>query len=165
MPSSHLIFCCPLLLLPPIPPSIRVFSNESTLHMRWPKYWSLNILRHCLSLGLEWKLIFSSPVATTEFSQFAGILSAALSQHHLSVFTNIGTHSKRKYFLKKQCTFSFIVCFLFIKLVSYKCFILGMQCLLVFITSSLKILITMLDIYVIRMDYCLTDWYKIGSYP
>ena len=39
MPSSHLILCCPLLLLPPIPPSIRVFSNESTLHMRWPKYW------------------------------------------------------------------------------------------------------------------------------
>ena len=39
MPSSHLILCRPLLLLPPIPPSIRVFSNESTLCMRWPKYW------------------------------------------------------------------------------------------------------------------------------
>ena len=42
MPSSHLILCRPLLLLPPIPPSIRVFSNESTLLMRWPKYWSFN---------------------------------------------------------------------------------------------------------------------------
>ena len=42
MPSSHLIFCHPLLLLPPIPPSIRVFSNESTLLMRWPKYWSFS---------------------------------------------------------------------------------------------------------------------------
>jgi len=42
MPSSHLIFCCPLLLLPPIPPSIRVFSNESILHMRWPKYRSFS---------------------------------------------------------------------------------------------------------------------------
>ena len=42
MPSSHLILCCPLILLPPIPPSIRVFSNESTLHMRWPKYWSFS---------------------------------------------------------------------------------------------------------------------------
>jgi len=42
MPSSHLILCCPLLLLPLIPPSIRVFSNESTLHMRWPKYWSFS---------------------------------------------------------------------------------------------------------------------------
>ena len=42
MPSSHLILCRPLLLLPPIPPSIRVFSNETTLHMRWPKYWSFS---------------------------------------------------------------------------------------------------------------------------
>ena len=42
MPSSHLILCCPLLLLPPIPPSIRVFSSESTLHMRWSKYWSFS---------------------------------------------------------------------------------------------------------------------------
>ena len=61
MPSSHLILCRPLLLLPPIPPSIRVFSNESTLHMRWPKYWSfsfsiipskemVNIKHRCLTL-------------------------------------------------------------------------------------------------------------------
>ena len=42
MPSSHLILCRPLLLLAPVPPSIRVFSNESTLHMRWPKYWSFS---------------------------------------------------------------------------------------------------------------------------
>ena len=42
MPSSHLIICHPLLLLPPIPPSIRVFSNESTLRVRWPKYWSFS---------------------------------------------------------------------------------------------------------------------------
>ena len=42
MPSRHLILCCPLLLLPPIPPCIRVFSNESTLRMRWPKYWSFS---------------------------------------------------------------------------------------------------------------------------
>ena len=43
MPSSHLIVCRPLLLLPALPPSIKVFSNESTLHMRWPKYWSFSI--------------------------------------------------------------------------------------------------------------------------
>ena len=42
MPSSHLILCHPLLILPPIPSSIRIFSNESTLHMRWPKYWSFS---------------------------------------------------------------------------------------------------------------------------
>ena len=43
MPSRHLILCRPLLLLAPIPPNIRVFSNESTLHMRWPKYWSFSL--------------------------------------------------------------------------------------------------------------------------
>ena len=44
MPSNHLILCHPLLLLPPVPPSIRVFSSESTLHMRWPKYWSFSLI-------------------------------------------------------------------------------------------------------------------------
>ena len=48
MPSSHLILCCPLLLLPPVPPSIRVFSNESTLRMRWPKYWSFSFSKTLL---------------------------------------------------------------------------------------------------------------------
>ena len=42
MPSNHLILCRPLLLLPPIPPTIRVFSSESTLHMKWPKYWGFS---------------------------------------------------------------------------------------------------------------------------
>ena len=42
MPSSHTILCCPLLLLPPVPPTIRVFSNESTLCIRWPKYWNFS---------------------------------------------------------------------------------------------------------------------------
>ena len=61
MPSSHLILCRPLLLLPPIPPSIRVFSNESTLLMRWPKYWSLsfhispsNEHRGLISFRMDW---------------------------------------------------------------------------------------------------------------
>ena len=61
MPSSHLILCHPLLLLPPIPPSIRVFSNESTLCMRWPKYWnfSFNISpsnehRGLISFRMDW---------------------------------------------------------------------------------------------------------------
>ena len=56
-------------------------------HVRWVQLCgSLSILWHCLSLGLEWKLTFSSPVATAEFSKFAGIFRAALSQHHLSGF-------------------------------------------------------------------------------
>src|SRR5574339_920911 len=61
MPSSHLILCHPLLLLPPIPPSIRVFSNESTLCIRWPKYWSFTFsiipskeLPGLISFRMDW---------------------------------------------------------------------------------------------------------------
>ena len=61
MPSSHLILCHPLLILPPIPPSIRVFSNESTLRMRWPKYWSFSFsispskeIRGLISFRMDW---------------------------------------------------------------------------------------------------------------
>ena len=56
MPSSHLILCRPLLLLPPIPPSIRVFSNESTLRMRWPKYWNRGgyILQDRVANAMSW---------------------------------------------------------------------------------------------------------------
>ena len=61
MPSSHLILCRPLLLLPPILPSIRVFSNESALHMRWPKYWSFSFsiipskeIPGLISFGMDW---------------------------------------------------------------------------------------------------------------
>ena len=61
MPSSHLILCRPLLLLPPTPPSIRVFSNESTLHMRWPKYWSFSfsiipykVIPGLISFRMDW---------------------------------------------------------------------------------------------------------------
>ena len=61
MPSSHFILCHPLLLLPPIPPSIRVFSNESTLCMRWPEYWSFsfkispfNEHRGLISFRMDW---------------------------------------------------------------------------------------------------------------
>ena len=59
MPSSHLILCRPLLLLPPIPPSIRVFSNESALCIRWPKYWSFSFNispsnEHTVLISLSW---------------------------------------------------------------------------------------------------------------
>ena len=56
MPSSHLILCRPLLFLPPIPASIRVFSNESTLLMRWPKYWSFSLVEMKLMQPL-WKIV------------------------------------------------------------------------------------------------------------
>ena len=66
MPSSHLIFCPPTLRLPPIPPSIRVFSNESTLHMRWPKYWSFSFsiipskeIPGLISFRMDWLDLFA----------------------------------------------------------------------------------------------------------
>ena len=69
MPSSHLILCGPLLLLPPIPPSIRVFSNDSTLHMRWPKYWSFTFSiipskEHpgLISFRMDWLGLLASPL-------------------------------------------------------------------------------------------------------
>ena len=80
MPSSHLIFCRPLLLLPPIPPSIRVFSNESTLRMRWPKYWSFSFsiipskeIPGLISFGIDWLDLFA----------VQGTLKSLL-QHHSS---------------------------------------------------------------------------------
>ena len=64
MPSSHLILCHLLLLLPPIPPSIRVISNESTLHMRWPKYWSFSFsiipskeIPGLISFRMDWLVV------------------------------------------------------------------------------------------------------------
>ena len=80
MPSSHLILCRPLFLLPPIPPSIRVFSSESTLHMRWPKYWSIDLNLQCFkmaAIGMRRTIIF-------HFLQAAQIVrSLDLIQHTL----------------------------------------------------------------------------------
>ena len=80
MPSSHLILCRPLLLLPPIPPSIRVFSNESTLPMRQPKYWSFSFsiipskeIPGLISFRMDWLDLFA----------IQGTLKSLL-QHHSS---------------------------------------------------------------------------------
>uniref|UniRef100_A0A4W2IHN2 RNA-directed DNA polymerase n=1 Tax=Bos indicus x Bos taurus TaxID=30522 RepID=A0A4W2IHN2_BOBOX len=88
MPSSHLILCCPLLLLPPIPPSIRVFSNESTLHMRWPKDWSFSFsiipskeIPGLISFRMDW----------LDLLAVQGTLKSLL-QHHSSK-TSILRHS------------------------------------------------------------------------
>ena len=89
MPSSHLILCHPLLLLPPIPPSIRVFSNESTLCMRWPKYWSFSFsiipskeipgLISLQSKGLA--RVFSN--TTVQKHQFFGAQPSSQSNSHI----------------------------------------------------------------------------------
>ena len=80
MPSNQLILCCPLLLLPPIPPSIRVFSNESTLHMRWPKYWSFS---SSISPSKEHPGLISFRMDWLDLLAVQGTLKSLL-QHHSS---------------------------------------------------------------------------------
>ena len=97
MPSSHLILCHPLLLLPPIPPSIRVFSNESTLHMRWPKFWSFSF---SISPSKEHsRLIFR--MDWLDLLAVQGTLKSLLQHHnskasilHHSAFFNLTLTSK-----------------------------------------------------------------------
>ena len=104
MPSSHLILCHPLLLLPPIPPSIRVFSNESTLHMRWPKYWSFTFSmspskQHpgLISFRMDWLDLFGVQGTSRVFSntttpQLKSINSLVLSFLHSPTLTSIHDH-------------------------------------------------------------------------
>ena len=104
MPSSHLILCRPLLLLPPIPPSITVFSNESTLRVSWPKYWSFGFSiipsKEIPGLnGLQNGLVGSpcSPRDSQESSptpQFKSINSSVLSFLHSPTLTSIHDYLK-----------------------------------------------------------------------
>ena len=80
MPSSHLILCRPLLLLPPIPPSIRVFSNESTLLMSWPKYWNFSF---SISPSKEIPGLISFRLDWLDLLEVQGTLKSLL-QHHIS---------------------------------------------------------------------------------
>ena len=80
MPSSHLFLCRPLLLLPPIPPSIRVFSSESTLCMRWPKYWSFSF---SISPSKEHPGLISFRMGWLDLLAVQGTLKRLL-QHHSS---------------------------------------------------------------------------------
>ena len=78
MPSSHLILCRPFLLLPPIPPSIRVFSNESTPRMRWPKYWSFHL---SISPSSEHPGLVSFRMDWLDFLAVQGTLKSLLQPH------------------------------------------------------------------------------------
>ena len=80
MPCSHLILCCPLLLLPPIPPTIRVFSNEATLRVRWPKYWSFSF---SISPSNEHPGLVSFRMDWLDLLAVQGTLKSLL-QHHSS---------------------------------------------------------------------------------
>ena len=88
MPSNHLILCCPLLLLPPTPPSIKVFSNESTLHMRWPKYWSFSF---SISPSNEHPELISFRMDWLDLLAVQGTLKSLLQRH--SSKTSILLHS------------------------------------------------------------------------
>ena len=101
MPSSHLILCCPLHLLPSIPPSIRIFSNESTLHMRWPKYWSFSVsiipskeIPGLISFRMEWLdlLAVQGTQESSPIPQFKSINSSVLSLLHSPTLTSIHDH-------------------------------------------------------------------------
>ena len=80
MPSSYLILCRPLLFLPPVPPSIKVFSNESTLHMKWPKYWSFSF---SISPSKEHLGLISFRMDWLDLLEVQGTLKSLL-QHHNS---------------------------------------------------------------------------------
>ena len=104
MPSSHLIFCRPLLLLPPVPSSIRIFSSESTLHMRGPKYWSFSFKHHSFQRNPRADLLqnglVGSPCSPRDFQessptpQFKSINSSALSLLQSPTLTSIHDHRK-----------------------------------------------------------------------
>ena len=103
MPSSHLILCRPLLLLPPIPPSIRVFPNESALHTRWPKYCSFSFsiipskeIPGLISFRMDWLdlLVVQGPLKSSATPQFKSINSSALSFLHSPTLISIHDHWK-----------------------------------------------------------------------
>ena len=105
MPSSHLIFCHPLLLLPPIPPSIKIFSNESTLRIRWPKYWSFSFsiipskeIPGLISFRMDWLDLLAVQGTLKSLlqhhSSFKSINYSALSFLHSPTLTSIHDHKK-----------------------------------------------------------------------
>ena len=103
MPSSHLILCRPLLLLLPVHPSIRVFSSELTLHMRWPKCWSFSLSvspsnerSGLISFRMDWLdlLAVQGPQESSPTPQFKSINSLALSFLHSPTLTLIHDHCK-----------------------------------------------------------------------
>ena len=124
MPSSHLILCHPLLLLPPIPPSIRVFSNESTLRMRWPEYWSFSFsiipskeIPELISFRMDWldllavqgtlKSLLQHHSSKLSILQHSAFFTVQLSHPHVTTGKTISL--TRRTLLTKQCLF-FLIC-------------------------------------------------------
>ena len=101
MPSNYLILCHPLLLLPPIPPSIRVFSNESVLHIRWPKYWSF---RFSINPANEYSGLISFRMNWLDLLAVQGTLKSLL-QHRSSKASILLCPAKVVLVLKKEAGF------------------------------------------------------------
>ena len=92
MPSSHLNLCHPLLLLPSIPPSIRVFSNESTLRMRWPKYWRFSLQHQSFPKTQSWLRLFLHAIPfLLPWEIPAGILTVTVE-----AFSSLGVEMQKK---------------------------------------------------------------------
>ena len=148
MPSSHLILCHPLLLLPPIPPSIKVFSNESTLRMRWPKYWSFSF---SISPSNEHPGPISFRMDWLDLLTIRGTLRSLL-QHHSSKASIL------------QCSAFFIV------QLSHSCMITGKTIALTrrnFVGKVMSLLLNMLSRLVItflpRSKRLLISWLQSPS--
>ena len=126
MPSSHLILCHPLLLLPPIPPSIRVFSNESTLRIRWPKYWSFSFSispsnEHpgLMSFRMDWLDLFVVQGICKSLLQYhsskasifwcSAFFTVQLSHPYMTTGKTIAL--TRQTFVGKECL-CFLICYL-----------------------------------------------------
>ena len=130
MPSSHLILCRPLLLLPPIPPSIRVSSNESTLHVKWPKYWSFSFSispsneHPGLIFRMDWldllvvqgtlKSLLQHDTSKASILQCSAFFTVQLSHPYMTTGKTIAL--TRRTFVGKVITLLFIILFYFILL-------------------------------------------------
>ena len=99
MPSSHLILCRPLLLLPPIPPSIKVFSNESTLRMKWPKYWSFSC---SISPSNEHPGLISFRMDWLDLLAVQGTLKTLLQQLYKYRMLFSFQHKKQRHYLSTK---------------------------------------------------------------
>ena len=148
MPSSHLILCHPLLLLPPIPPSIRVFSNESTLCVRWPKYWSFSF---SISLSNEHPGLISFRMDWLDLLAVQGTLKSLL-QHHSSK-ASIHQHSA---FFRVQLSYPYMTTGKTIALTRWTC--VGKVMSLLFDMLS-RLVITFLP----RSKHLLISWLQSPS--
>ena len=148
MPSSHLILCRPLLLLSPIPPSIRAFSSESTLHVRWPKYWSFSF---SIIPSKEIPGMISFRMDKLDLLAVQGTLKSFL-QHHSSK-ASILWHSA---FLTVQLSYSYMT--------TGKTIVLTKQTLVGKVMSLLLNILSRLVITFLPRSKCLlTSWLQSPS--